>query len=237
MTLSDYLKTLSYQAFSNLNAGNQGSGNFNINAITKVVSYLNEALTRIYTRFILETDTVFIDCDEGITNYVLTKEHTLSNAIKLEEPPKEVYILDSIENPFKDNVIKILDAFDAYTNPMPLNDPLDPNSVFVINYNTLQVPSTYKDKGISILYQANHLPLDYEKRPDQEIKIPPFLTGALTAYVAFLWYSDINTAEAVQNAMKYQQIYEAICQEVIQQDLSQTTYATVGNKLHKRGFV
>lgn len=239
MNVNDLLSRLSFAQLSNTEAGNGANGNIRIKRLGKINTYVNEALMRLYTRFILKTRTVIIDTDEGVTEYRLTPEHALSNADPLNEEDRKVFyfILDSKEDPFTGNIISILSVSNELGFDLPLNDPDNPWSVTIPEYNMVEIPRPLQGKGYTITYQARHPEVDCVNRPLQTVEIPPFLEGALQAYIAYLWYSDMNTQEAVANAQKNLQLYEQICNEAIAKDLSASTIASYGTKFSRRGFV
>lgn len=240
MKLADYLKKLSYSELSNLRAGNDGTGSIKQDKIPYVVDLINEALLRLYSRFVLKTNTVLIECNEVRTRYHLSSKHSWLCAT--EEDKKnptfsDKFIRDDPEHPFKNDIIKILSVTTSGGVRLPLNNHTNPLSVYTPVYDVLEVPVTLADMALTIVYQAKHETLDWFKDPNQEINIPESLTGALSAYVAFQFYSNMNTQEAVVNAQKFLQTYTNIVQETTDMDLNQNSYNQDNIKFRARGFI
>ena len=89
---------------------------------------------------------------------------------------------------------------------------------------------------LTVVYQARH-PTLYPEQLDDEVDCPDVLLGALKAYVAQLYYGNMNTQDAIANAQKYSNIYNTIIADVLAQDLVSVTYSQTNSKFHKNGFV
>ena len=98
MTLRELLKELSLGELSNLAVGIEGYGLIRDDKIPNVVSYINEALLRIYSKFILKKNILYLELNEHITEYKLDSKHAYSNPESIDK-----YIQDSYSFPFKDD--------------------------------------------------------------------------------------------------------------------------------------
>ncbi|QDH83940.1 hypothetical protein Axy22_070 [Achromobacter phage vB_AxyP_19-32_Axy22] len=204
---------------------------------TKVVIAINEALTRLHSRFILKENTVIVEMQEGRTTYPLLKKYAVSSY----DPASGIcpYIMDLAGEPFNDDVIKILSVYDSNGCKRALNDPDDCRSLFSPRPNYLQNPSPRNNEAISVLYQANHVRLSCaeDANDDGIIDIPEVLDSALDSYVAFRLYSGINTAESKASAQEMLGHYDSVCNEVVSQDLLSTSYSYTGSRFQKRGWI
>lgn len=241
MRLCDYLQQLSYAELSNLRVGKDGTGNgINPSKIPYVVNCINEGLLRLYSRFVLKTNSVLVELNEVRTRYHLSSKHSWLNADEDDKNNPEFsdkYLMDDPEHPFTDDIIKILNVVSTEGVEVPLNNHSSPISVFTPVYDVLEVPMTVDGVVLTVVYQAKHVHLDFEKDPEQEINLPESLLGALSAYVAYLVYSNMNTQEAVINAQKYLANYQTIIQESIDMDLVQGTYSQDNTKFRFNGWI
>lgn len=240
LTLDQCLKNLSVGVLSNISWGNDGNGSIRVDKVPTVVGHINEALLRLYTKFIIKKNTIFIELTESNTDYHLNSDHAWTNAPADSDEEScccEYYIRDTFDNPFKNDVIKVLDVYSSTGHRLALNNDGNKWSVFTPVYDVLEVPNPVEGVALAVMYQASHSILDFDKNPKELIKLPPSLYGALYTYVAYLIYSDMNTQEAVVNAQKYLNFYNQIIQECIDGDILSTTYSQSNEKFSARGFI
>lgn len=232
MLFKTLLSNLSFGELSNLSWAGEGNGVIDEAYHPKIARYANEALLRLYSRFILKENDVLVEMYEHITNY-----HMLPRFAVCHEPVEEeyLYIKDLPLEPFTGDVIKILAVYNSFGFKLPLNDVEDPRSVFTPQAKVLQVPRPFHGQSLSVLYQAQHEPLDYTKL-EQPIEVPDVLREAFTAYIAYKVYSHMNTQESTAKAQEHMAIYEAICQDVIDKDLVSTTISDTNTRFQKRGW-
>lgn len=240
MKLNEFLKKLSYAELSNLDIGNSGKGSIPTEDIPTVVGYINDGLLRLYSRFVLKTNSLILECNEYRTRYHLSSKHSWLNAEEddYDDPEfSDKYIRDDPEHPFCDDIIKILTVYSSFNKPLPLNDHGNPQSVFTPVFDILELQHTMPNLALSVVYQAKHPVLDFEVDPEQEINLPDFLFSALSAYVAYLYYGNLNTQEAIANSQKYYSQYNQLIAEAIEQDLVSSSYSETNTKFHKRGWL
>lgn len=241
MKLCDYLVQLSYAELGNLRVGKDGTGNgIKPEKIPYVVNCINEALLRLYSRFVLKTNSVMIECNEVRTRYHLNSKHSWLNATEEDKANPEFcdkYIVDDPEHPFTNDIIKILNVTSSEGITVPLNNHVSPISVFTPVFDVLEVPLAVPGVVLTVVYQAKHIHLDFGKNPEQELNVPESLLGALSSYVAYLVYSNMNTQEAVANAQKYLANYQAIIQENIDMDLVHASYSQDNTKFRMNGWM
>lgn len=234
MLVSELFQKLSYGEFSNLSLSSEGSGSIAAGKKGKVVDYLNSALTKLYSRFVLAEKMILIEQVAGIEDYRLSSKFAVSNVSA--PPGTELYIKDSLSDPFEDDLIKVLAVYDAAGTTLPLNDPDDPASVFTPKPLVLQVVDAIDGAPLQVIYQAKHV-LIPDGDDDAEIEIPDVLEMALRAYVAHLGYFHMNGQEHAAKANDYLSIYESECQMVEQFDLVGASPNFSGIRFIKRGFV
>jgi hypothetical protein len=159
---------------------------------------------------------------------------------QLTDPPcpntPHLYILDNADEPFEDDLIKVMQVLDEHSCDIPLNDLEDVNSIYTPQPNLIQIPKPVAGKIYAVEYQAAH-PLLGLDDACQEIDLPLVLHGALKAYIGYKVYSHMNGPENSAKAAEYMGLYEKICGDVIANDtVSQSTSKTTV-KFDKRGFV
>ena len=232
MNLSQYLTELSYKELSNLSLADSGSGTIKPEKIPFIVSCINEALLRLYSRFVLKERSLIIELRDYLSEYHLDSRHTVSQGHVSEDR----YIIDE-EHPFLDDLIKVLDVYDEHGLRVPLNNASNPMSVFTPRMDVLQVPNPFAYGNIlSLTYQARHPSLNFHRNPMQEIELPDNLYGALSAYVAYSVYNTLNTTEATGAAQKYMQMYAALVQETVENDTANSSISQDSSRFRANGW-
>jgi hypothetical protein len=234
MKILELFRRLAYGELSNLAVANP-DGTLVTEKHPQMTQYVNEGLLRLYSRFILEEKVVLIEQYEHIISYHLKNRFSESAGADIAYP----YIKDMPDEPFKGDVIRILQVTDKDGNVRVLNDKDDPSSLFTPQPDILQVPTPIEGEPLSITYQARHWVLDDRigKILEQEIDLPFFLEGALQSFVAYKTYSDMNGQENIGKSQEKLAAYEAICVEVELKDLINQSFHTSHTKLEQRGFV
>lgn len=238
MKLEELFSRLSYGELSNLAMSGEGSGTIRDKEQDKLITYVNSGMIALHKRFVLRSKEVLIECYDHITDYHLKKRYALNSG----SDEKYKYIIDLPENQFVEDVIRILEVSNSLKQKLPLNDPGNPLSVFTPSPTTLQVPEPITRNGLSVIYQANPVPLEYvgtdrEGALAQEIDIPSFLETALTNHIAYKVYSHMNGQEQQAKAQEYLVMFENECSEVESNDLMAQSQSVTHYKLNERGFV
>lgn len=234
MDVNQLYQNLSFGQLSNLSISEEGNGLILDSKKPKIILYANEALLRLHTRYMLRESDVLVELVDHITHYHLLKKFAES---QWQTSGQDfLYIKDLMREPFDEDVIRILAIYDSYGQQLPLNDDHALNSCFTPQGNVLQITRPVTGVALSILYQARHPRLSVDN-PDQEIFLPDVLHAALTAFIAYKTYSDMNTQEATAKAQEHLGIYEAICDEVAANDLVSTSRSTTNNCFQQRGWI
>lgn len=238
MNVSELFYNLSVGELSNLAMSGEGSGTIREKDQGKLITYINGAMKALHKRFVLLSKEVLIETVDHITNYHLKRRFALSS----NSTEKYKYIIDLHDNQFQEDVIRILEVTNALKQKLPLNDPGNFLSVFTPAPTTLQVPEPITRNALSVIYQAEHVPLQFtglakDKMLAQTIEIPGFLEAALTNHVAYKVYSHMNGQEQQAKAQEYLVMYENECSEVENNDLMAQSQSVTHSKLNERGFV
>jgi hypothetical protein len=234
MNVSQLFTQLSYGELSNLSMAMNGAGTIQEQDQPKIITYANEGLIRLYSRFNLREKDVLIEMIEHITNY-----HLISRFAETKYDPDVEpfpYIKDLPNEPFCDDVIKVLSVYDTLGRELPLNDAEHCESLFTPQANVLQVPKPIEGVALGVHYQAKHPPLS-EQRAEDEILLPEVLHGALTAFIAYKVYSHMNTQESAARGQEHFTMYTAIVQSVADSDTASTSVSTTNSRFQKRGWI
>jgi hypothetical protein len=234
ITVTELFARLSYGPLSNLSISNEGSGGIIATKQPAIIHYANEALLRLYSKFVLEMGEVLLKTQSSVTNYVFDSKHAYtkrtSNVLE--------YIQDSNAKPFEDDLLKVLAVYDSCGWEFPLNDENDCESLFTPQPNVLQVPKPCEDGILHVVYQARHPKLSFQPvNLNQEIHVPFVLEEALLAYIAHKALSHMNGAEHAAKAAGHLSTFEAICDDSQTRDLVNSSVSQSNIRFSERGFV
>lgn len=231
MQLSELLTSLSLGVLQNLAVGGGGSGSIPAQHMNKVVSAVNQGLTALYTRFQLVEKEVIVRSYDALTTYPLKRIYADSNAAVV--PQK--FIADTPEEPFLEDVIKVLSIYDEAGTELSFNSSEPGCTLFTPNFYTLQILAPVTGVNYYVLYQARHATLSRD--PSQTIDLPIVLNEALECFVAYKILSSMNGQEHAAKAMEHFARYDAICTEAVNNDTLTTSFVGQLGKLDDRGFI
>ncbi len=242
ITLNEIFEDLAYGELAQLFVGGEGTG-VPTAEYPKIISATNLALTALYSRFPLNEKQLDIQQYENIAIYHLDIKYAQSNADS-DEPIK--YILDTVERPFLDDVIRITAAFNEVGEEVPLNDEnainstdgLD-NSWFTPSYDSVQIPYPVSTNICSFVYRAKHvkIPLTTTDANLVEVEVPESLREALLTYIGARVYSSRGSESALGLSQVLFAKYESICLEVEQRNLLLNGSSATNIKLEINGWV
>lgn len=234
MQVSELFQKLSYGELSNLAVGMDGAGSIAVASQPKIITYTNEALLRLFSRFVLRENDLTIQTRDWITNYKFLRANAFSNPSPA--VGAEIYILDTLSEPYEEDLIRVLALYNSEGRELPLNDIGNPRSMFTPQPNVLQVPSPTAGGIVAVIYQARHPELPTNTL-ESVIELPVVLEPALRAYIAYQVYSSMNGQEHSAKAAEYMNKYDAVCREVLDRDLVSSSSSTTTHKFQDRGFV
>ncbi len=208
LTIDELYRRLSVGELKNL--AMSVNGTIDSQSHQTVLLYLQEALLRLYSKFVLA------ESWQELT-YV---------------PGTETYKLN-------DDVIKVLTVKDDNGYDLWLNDTEQYWSVFTPSPNTLKIPHERKNIKFNIIYQAAHPELNQEPEEcdRQDIEIPSVLEGALRAYIAYGIYSGMSGQENNAKSAEHYSKFQALCVEAEEKDLVNTQSSTSNTRFKKGGWV
>ena len=198
-----------------------------------VILHANEALNHLHIRFLLKEATIIVEQSTDRTNYPLDSRYAMTNVDPGNTLPR---FLNDLSKPFTDDVIKVMSVYNSAGDKLPMNDPNAFNSVFTPLPAVLQVPHPSEDQPLGVIYQAAH-PKLLTSSPAQVLELPEFFAGALTAYIAYKVFSQMNTQENTAKASEHLRTYESICLEATVQDLVTTHVSAASTRFVNNGWV
>lgn len=204
----------------------------------QIVTHANAGLLELHSKFVLKEKDMIIEMREGVTNYHLLKRYAMSQYDETNPPDRWnlPYIIDTVGEPFPEDVLKILSVYNSFGQKMPLNDLEDPMSVFNPQSTVLQVPFPIPGQALTLEYQARHEILDHCDC-EAEIILPEVLRGALRSYIASKVYMHMNTQENTAKGQEHSINFETACVDVVEKDLVSSSSSTTNVRFHKRGWV
>lgn len=167
--------------------------------LPRVIHSLNQALEYFYSNFPLKISQVIIERKVGISRYYLDADYAYSN------PEQHIkYIVDTLENPFQNDVLHILSVKNTDGYEYPLNDSMAFNKIMTPEYNCISVDDYVKASHLVITYMAGHpkIPLTEPIDSNYRIQIPSSYRTALQTYVACLLFHNLGGDKVgVSNAL------------------------------------
>lgn len=245
MTLQDILDHLAYGEFSHLFVGtgtNYDADNDTTMptvATKKILPAVTLGLTELHKRFLLNESRLTIALD-GRTTYVLSSDKTVSNA------GTDTYIIDSVVEPFLNDVMKVERILDDNGDEIILNKENNVLSIRATTHNTLSVPADLKLASglpvttLTVIYRANHPVIEKTAaiaNPNNTIIYLPLThLEALLAYIAARIVTPMGFTGEAHEGNNYMAKFERACQLLRAQGMQVDTVREI-TKLQDRGWV
>lgn len=202
-----------------------------------IINALNLELTQLYSRYpVLEKDVAFRRFPE-ISIYHLTRRYCRSN-----DESKELYkyILDTRDNPFLGDVLKIENAYTESGQHIVLNDNNNPRAWFTPSFDTIQIPNTTDiDTRIAIIgYKAKPEYIDPNTTDfEKDIYIPSYLEEPMIYGITMRVAERLPTQTGMQVVQMAQAKYKELCDNVDTLNLFHENNVSTNIKLGMRKFV
>lgn len=202
-----------------------------------IINALNLELTQLYSRYpVLEKDVAFRRFPE-ISIYHLTRRYCRSN-----DESKELYkyILDTKDNPFLGDILKIENAYTESGQHIVLNDNNNPRAWFTPSFDTIQIPNTTDiDTRIAIIgYKAKPEHIDPNTTDfEKDIYIPSYLEEPMIYGITMRVAERLPTQTGMQVVQMAQAKYKELCDNVDTLNLFHENNVSTNIKLGMRKFV
>jgi len=236
MFLSELFEQLTYGELSQTAIGGLNAVGIGSEHYKQVVAHVNLALTDLHKRFPLRFEEVLVQQYDWIQEYHLKAQYAETNTDSTEEVK---YLIDSVYEPFKNNVLKIEQVFSEIGEERPINDTSKQWSVFTPKPKTVLIPYNDEHNTFSVIYRANHpkIIVDDDFDPENvELDIVDALIAPICIYVAGRIVGNMGSTDNLNASSHYQSRYELALLEVEKHDLipKDTLY---NDRLEKNGWV
>lgn len=202
-----------------------------------IINALNLELTQLYSRYpVLEKDVAFRRFPE-ISIYHLTRRYCRSND---ESNELYKYILDTKDNPFLGDVLKIENAYTESGQHIVLNDNNNPRAWFTPSFDTIQIPNTTDiDTRIAVIgYKAKPEYIDPNTTDfEKDIYIPSYLEEPMIYGITMRVAERLPTQTGMQVVQMAQAKYKELCDNVDTLNLFHENNVSTNIKLGMRKFV
>jgi len=172
--------------------------------VKKLVLNINLGIVEIFRVLPLRKEEIIIQQYSHISNYILNSTYAFSNTASV-VPYK--YIMDSVSNPFTDNILKIINVYSEIGEELPINDSFNINSVFITNNTSITIPYPNDTKALSLVYLGYPalIPISEDIDLNTFIDIPYCIVGALEYFIAskLIGAISVNTGEYVNYSNKF----------------------------------
>lgn len=235
MKVSELFTRLSYGELSNLSMSMEATGSINPASHARLLQATNSALQDMFSRIHLLTRELLIESIDWKSVYYLRKEFAAMNTAST-EPYK--YILDTPNNLFTGDVVKVMLVSNEVGDILPLNDAEQWASVFTPHFDAVQLTHVGSGQVFSVTYQALHPKLltTGEDVLEQDIRVPSLLEDMLCLKVAHGIFSPMSGQEFTLKAQQLENAYESRIIELDQKNLLMDAGMSTNVKLHLRGF-
>lgn len=237
MKLQEIFDQLSTGEFCQISIGGAAAGVINTTNYANVLSHVNLGLTAIFKRFTLKEGRLVLQMQDGRTTYQINSAFAV-NARRSRESVR--YILDTADDPFSDDILKIERVMDDCGIDLPLNDASDTASVFTPSALTLRVPADLDSGTLTLVYRANHPKIvvgsDTFDPTRVEVQLPDSHMEPLLYYVASRVHNPIGMSNEFHAGNSYYAKYEAACQQLEGKGL-QVDQGQTNTRLYRGGWV
>lgn len=236
MKLSFILENLTYGELKQLGVGGFEDGSVQPENYAEVVNHINLALQSLYARFPIREKEVLLEAQDDVVLYHLRSE--FGQAVD----PDDGYIVDTAEDPFADDILKITGVFDGEGYRLPLNDPFDTLSVFLPSYDTVQIPYAVAEANFAVIYRASATLIVVPEDPsdldlEQEVYLPETLLEPLLVYVSYRVQKGQGGEIGLALSVATKQHYEGLVAEVKKENLLNSAKNVTNIKPELRGWV
>lgn len=233
MKLRDLLQNLALGELSSSSLVSIASYEIDKEQLPRVIHSVNQALGYFYSNFPLKTNEVIIKVRQDTSLYYLDSEYAYSNP----NGSNYKFILDSLEKPFSNDVLHILEVSNTSGYIYPLNDSMSSISIHTPEYNCIKL-NNVKDEYLVIKYQASHpiIPLTEPYNSNVRIQIPSSYRAALQTYVACLVLQNMGGGHLNESNAMFAK-FKTLTEELKLQGIGTVTQTGSNIKPQLRGWI
>lgn len=234
MLLKDLLESLKY---SELGATTFGKVKDN-SEDDRVISYINSGLVEFYSKYDLLEKDVLIRGILGLNKYTLSDKYALTNT-NSSLPVYSRYILDTVENPFINDVIRIKNIY-KNERELLINVKGKVNSAYLISPNTFQILEIDHIDLLNVSYFASHPVIfnsGFENYLQQVIELPIVFQIAFKAYIGYSYYNSLSGQGQSAKGQEYYNRYLSEIDICTKKGLLDTSETFIDNNFSEMGWV
>ncbi len=241
MLLSSFFKQLSFGELSGIAMGMEGAGTIQAADQDMLVTYTNEVLTELYTKYIHSTQYASITLDVARTVYPIRAVHNVSDTDV--GNTEDRFINDTVANPFLGGILKIISVTEAVdtdmngTRNLLLNDTSSTLSIKTVTYDQLYIQAPVTDIELIVECQMAHPALSVPYVGTEDIVLNPLLFAALRAKVASKVFFAMNGEENSIKSKRLGDEYDRILDMVKLEDTMQQSSSSDNSNFYIRGWV
>lgn len=214
MTVQELFDLLAFGELAQTQVGgNEGDVAIDSTRYRELIPAVNAALTALHTRFELQYGSLMLLTDDEVDTYELTLDHAASN---VSSTSAYKYIRDTVEAPFKDNLLRVVKIYDPCGELVYINDPSHCCSVYCPTYNSIEFPDVEEGQLYRVVFAANHEKLTYTGSEvlNQVITLPPAYLKALLCYIAHRYFLNRSGLGGDKQSNDYYAKYENECRRL-----------------------
>lgn len=200
---------------------------------TEVLTHINLAMLNLYGKFPLSDKEIVVQTSMTKIIYELIPENTITNN------PSNGFIIDTLEDPFTGDILRINSVFNHEGTEYSINDEHKVNSIFLPSYNSIQVPFADEVQRIYIIYRAKPKEIIIENgqvSSDVEVSLPEVLLEPLLKYVASRAHSTRTGDSALQESSILMKQYELMCNNIETKNILNNSINTANVKVEINGW-
>lgn len=229
MKLSEIFSQLTSGELSQLAVGGAEQGKIQDKDYRKILDHVNQGLMDLHSRFTIREGRLVIALQPGKGSYLLTSDFALTSR-KSREATR--YILDSPEEPFLDDIIKVERVLTDASYELALNMTGNKESLTTPSETVLRlpkvmagggafgdVPDYLKTSQLEVFYRATHplivKALGYFDPSRVNVALPRVYLQALLYYVASRLHAPVGMNQEFYSGTIYGQKYEQECSRLL----------------------
>ena len=233
MLLSTIFETLTFGELSQHQLGGKKEGFIAVKDYAEVLSHLQLAITALCIRFPLLTKEVILREIADTTEYKLNS--AFSDSVAGTPFP---YIVDTIDNPFLDDVLQIVSIFNKDGEKRVYDDEMNDTSILMLSPDTLKFPVAVAGDLNYIEYKASlpQISIANDDPTGTIVDIPDVLMEPLCSWIGARILSFSNSQEQKNTSAFYFGKYEYRCAEIERRNILRTSTNNGNIKPHLRGY-
>ena len=186
----------------------------NVEAIT---AFINLGMIELYKKFPIKVEEHVVNLVDGTMYY--------------EMPENFMYVLSAYG--------EIPEASTVKSSPIPINEEDCDYSIFFVDWNTVQIPSSITGSYVSIIYVAKPEPITSVQADDgvTVLDLPDTLVDALLSYVGYRGHLGVKSDSQAENNAHWAR-FERNCKRAVESGVAYPADSmSMSKRVSDRGFV